>query len=174
MTAWAGVSLLLTLSQLLPSRAPWGGWAAPLPGEGEGGGSGSKPASFSLCLPPFPFPRAPFLPPGSWVVSEDCVGFPGLPRPRPARSHGALSPSPSLPSPGFSASGGFLVATQSGFPEPLAWLLRSFSLRSVVEGALLQLSKGGWRRQQPPPWAWLFPASVLWPSLPDRFCSGLC
>lgn len=28
---------------------------------------------------------------------------------------------------------------------------------------LCRLSKGGWLSRQPPPWAWLFPASVLCP-----------
>lgn len=65
----------------------------------------NPPLSLSLSLPSRS-PRAPFLPPGSWAVSEDCVGFlatgPGLqeaaglcPRPSPCQARAV------------SASGGF-------------------------------------------------------------------
>lgn len=32
-----------------------------------------------------------------------------------------------------------------------------------MSSGLCRLSKGGWLSRQPPPWAWLFPASVLCP-----------
>uniref|UniRef100_A0A673VLT2 Serine/threonine-protein kinase MARK2 n=1 Tax=Suricata suricatta TaxID=37032 RepID=A0A673VLT2_SURSU len=161
MTALAGVRLL-TLSQLLPSKAPWGGWGSPLPGRGRGREKEvdlNPPLSLSLS----PFLSVPFLPLSSHlapgVVSWDCVHFLAT-RPWPVGSRGAFWPCRSpCQARSLSASGVVSVATQSRFPgRSRSGLAASlFFTEEVVEGVAC------WQSRQPPPWAWLSPASVLCP-----------
>ena len=103
MTAWV---VLLTRSQRLPSRAPWGGWGSPLPGRGREKDVDLNPP-LSLCLPSFPFPSGPFPPTwllggcpraawGSWPPGPGLQEAAGLcPRPSPCQARA------------LSASGGF-------------------------------------------------------------------
>lgn len=103
-TAWA-VPVLLTRSQRLPSRAPWGGWGSPLPGRGrEKEVDLNPPLSLSPFLPvplrplfshlvPGWCPRAAW---GSWPPGPGLQEAAGLcPRPSPCQARA------------LSASGGF-------------------------------------------------------------------
>lgn len=65
----AALSLLLTLSQLLPCTAPWGGWGSPLPGRGRGRKKEvhlNTPLSLSAPFLPVPLqPLSSHLAPGA-------------------------------------------------------------------------------------------------------------
>ena len=130
MTAWV---VLLTRSQRLPSRAPWGGWGSPLPGRGrEKEVDLNPPLSLSVSLPSRS-PPAPFLPPGSWVVVRGLPGVPGHQAPACKKPRGSV-PVPLLAKPGLSLLVVVSVATQSRFPEPLGLAAALFFIEEVVEG----------------------------------------
>lgn len=175
-TSPASVCLLLTLSQLLPSKAPRGGWGSPLPGRGRGREKEvnlNPPLSHSVSLPSCS-PPAPFLPPCSWCSVLNCMPlFPGhqaLAQEKPR----ALAPLLSLPSPvSLSACGGFgCDIVQVPRQEPLGLAASLLLTEEVVEG----VAGFAWVRVagRAPALSLALPGLCTLPLLPDRFCCGCC
>lgn len=131
---------LLALSQLLPSKAPWGGWGSPLPGRGRGREKEvdlNPPLSLSPFLP-VGRPPAPFLPPCS-PASVSCPGTACIfwpPGPGLREAVGLCVPVALLAKPGLSLLVVVSVATQSRFPGRSRWGLAAslFFTEEVVEG----------------------------------------